>query len=122
MFLKFVFGQNAVYEICKILYDREDFGLHLEGCFLGISISDVRGLSNNIFFATVASLLGISGVAGKITIDAGSQLMATGTYEGNIVLPVLSSLFSLLSLSIIAFGAAIAPKPPPTEDVENELI
>ena len=78
--------------------------------------------SNNIFFATVASLLGISGVAGKITIDAGSQLMATGTYEGNIVLPVLSSLFSLLSLSIIAFGAAIAPKPPPTEDVENELI
>ena len=89
------------------------------------SILALTGLSsNNLLFATVGSLLGVSGVAGKTTIDAGHQLLSTGAYDGNIILPVLSSAFSLLSLGIIGAGAALAPKPPerPEDEEENSVI
>uniref|UniRef100_A0A7S0AY78 Uncharacterized protein n=1 Tax=Minutocellus polymorphus TaxID=265543 RepID=A0A7S0AY78_9STRA len=75
--------------------------------------------SNNLLFATVGSLLGVSGVAGKTTFDAGYQLLSTGAYDGNVILPVLSTAFSLLSLGIIGAGAALAPKPPERPDDEE---
>ena len=84
------------------------------------SVLALSGLSsNNLLFATVGSLLGISGVAGKTTFDAGYQLLSTGSYDGNVILPVLSSAFSLFSLGILGAGAALAPKPPERPEDEE---
>ena len=85
------------------------------------SVLALTGLnSNNLLFATVGSLLGVSGIAGKTTINAGYQLLSTGAYDGNVILPVLSSAFSLVSLGIIGVGAALAPKPPERPDDDEE--
>lgn len=84
------------------------------------SVLALSGLSsNNLLFATVGSLLGVSGVAGKTTFDAGYQLLSTGSYDGNAILPVLSSAFSLFSLGILGAGAALAPKPPERPEDEE---
>ena len=87
------------------------------------SVLALSGLSsNNLLFATVGSLLGVSGITGKTTIDAGYQLLSTGSYDGNVILPVLSSAFSLFSLGILGAGAALAPKPPERPDDDEEAV
>lgn len=73
--------------------------------------------SNDLLFAVVGALLGVAGVAGRVTVDAGYQLATTGGYEGNAVLPLFSSMFSVVSLAIVAQGAALAPKPEAEEAV-----
>mmetsp|Transcript_18951 Transcript_18951/g.42106 ORF Transcript_18951/g.42106 Transcript_18951/m.42106 type:complete len:438 (+) Transcript_18951:137-1450(+) len=84
------------------------------------SVLATTGLSsNNLLFTTIGSLLGVSGIAGKTTFDAGCQLASTGAYDGNIILPLLSSTFSLFSLGIIGVGAALAPKPPEEDGPEE---
>lgn len=78
--------------------------------------------TNQLLPAVVIVLLAISGLAGKITVDAGLELITTGAYRGNILLPLVSSVFSLFSLGVLAVGAALAPKTEaePSEE-EDEL-
>lgn len=77
------------------------------------SLLVVTGLSTNTLLPLVVGvLLSLSLVSGSVTYGAVTEVLRTGTYtSGNVLLPVVSSLFSLLSLAIIGQGVALAPKP-----------
>lgn len=85
----------------------------------------LSGLSTNkILPLTVAALLIVTALAGNVSFKAGYDIMTTGTYEGNLLLSLLSTAFSFTSLLILAQGVALAPKPPPenpqaVESIEN---
>jgi len=76
--------------------------------------------SNNLFFCTISLLLTTATLAGKITLDAAHQIVTNGSYDGNIALPFISSLFSVLCLAVLAQGVILAPSPP--EVLEDEEI
>jgi len=70
------------------------------------------GLSTNVLLPIVIVLLTIlSGLSGKVTIDALYELGTTGSYDGNVLFPLVSSVFSIFSLLILGQGIALAPKP-----------
>jgi len=80
----------------------------------------VTGLcTNNLLPVVVSGLFVVAGAAGKVTMDAGVELFTTGSYQGNVILPMLSSAFSFFSLGVLGVGAALAPKPEP--DVEPAI-
>uniref|UniRef100_A0A6V2MJ68 Uncharacterized protein n=1 Tax=Ditylum brightwellii TaxID=49249 RepID=A0A6V2MJ68_9STRA len=89
------------------------------------SILATTGLSTNALLPiTVVALLVVASLAGKTSLDAAVELVSTGSYEGNVLIPFISSVFSVFSLGILAQGAALAPKPPPEQlegpaDVES---
>jgi len=66
--------------------------------------------TNTVFPIIVASLILLSLWSMQTSIDAAIQILQTGMYNGNILLPVLSALFSIFSLAVIAVGVVIAPK------------
>lgn len=70
------------------------------------------GLSTNALLPLVIVFLTmLSGVSGTVTIDALYELGTTGRYDGNVLFPLVSSVFSILSLLILGQGIALAPKP-----------
>jgi len=66
--------------------------------------------TNTLLPIIVVVLLVVSALAGKITTDAFSELIVTGSYQGNAIFPILSTIFSIFSLGVLAVGAALAPK------------
>ena len=75
------------------------------------------GLSTNYLLPlTILVLTTLSGLSGKVTLDSLIEFWQTGSYQGNIVLPLLSSVFSFFSLLILGQGIALAPKPPSSPD------
>lgn len=72
--------------------------------------------TNQLLPITIVSLLSVSSIAGKTTFDALSSLIFTGSYDGPILLAVLSFLITLISLGIIIQGILLAPQPPQTAE------
>jgi hypothetical protein len=73
----------------------------------------VTGLSTNVLLPLIVALLLLASAAsGKLTLDFAWTLATTGDFNGPILLPILSSIFTLFSLLVIAQGAILAPKPP----------
>mmetsp|Transcript_1832 Transcript_1832/g.2521 ORF Transcript_1832/g.2521 Transcript_1832/m.2521 type:complete len:393 (+) Transcript_1832:235-1413(+) len=72
--------------------------------------------TNQLLPITIVSLLSISSIAGKTAFDALSSLIITGSYNGPILLAVLSFLITLISLGIIIQGILLAPQPPQTAE------
>jgi hypothetical protein len=65
----------------------------------------------------VVSLIAISIQSGITTFGAISQLMTTGSYEGNVIVVGGSCVVSLISLLVLGYGVALAPPPPKKEEV-----
>jgi len=81
----------------------------------------ISGLSTNALLpTTIAALLLLTAISGKESIDAVWSIVTTGTYDGPIVLVVLSLAFTIFSLAVLAQGAMLAPKSPQTADVVKE--
>jgi len=77
------------------------------------NILAITGLSTNtLFFMTIGGLLGASGIAGMGVVDAANQMIVNGSYDGNLFLLVVNTLFTTFSLAILAQGVLLAPKPP----------
>lgn len=72
--------------------------------------------TNSIFIGTVVSLIAISIQSGITTFGAISQLMTTGSYEGNVIVVGGSCVVSLISLLVLGYGVALAPPPPKKEE------
>ena len=71
------------------------------------------GLGTNVLFPLlVASLLLLSLRSGSVSVDAASQLLETGQFQGNALLVGASAVFSALSLMVLAQGVMLAPSPP----------
>ena len=74
------------------------------------------GLSTNvIFFSAIGSLLLGLGIAGKSTSAAVNEFVTTGSYDGNIAIPLVNLLFTTFCLAVLAQGVLLAPKPPEQE-------
>mmetsp|Transcript_12564 Transcript_12564/g.14411 ORF Transcript_12564/g.14411 Transcript_12564/m.14411 type:complete len:422 (+) Transcript_12564:134-1399(+) len=84
------------------------------------SIMVTSGLKTNALLPiTIALLLLSAGVAGKISVGVAYELITTGQYEGNIIVPILSAVFSIITLYIIGVGVALAPEPQKEEEREE---
>jgi hypothetical protein len=77
--------------------------------------------TNSLLLVVVVVLLVVSGLAGKTTLDSIVEWTTTGSYQGNAIIPVLSSLFSLFSLGVLGVGAALAPKPAASATTEEGI-
>ena len=76
------------------------------------SILAETGLSTNTLLPIIIFLLlGLSGTSLRISLDAAYQISQTGSYDGILILPIISSVVSLFVLAIIGQGVALAPKP-----------
>ena len=76
------------------------------------SVLAETGLSTNALLPiTISLLIGLSGTSLRVSLDAAVQIFQTGSYDGFVLFPIVSSLVSLFSLVIIGQGAALAPKP-----------
>eukprot|EP00547_Thalassionema_nitzschioides_P001187 CAMPEP_0194213888 /NCGR_PEP_ID=MMETSP0156-20130528/14771_1 /TAXON_ID=33649 /ORGANISM="Thalassionema nitzschioides, Strain L26-B" /LENGTH=365 /DNA_ID=CAMNT_0038942023 /DNA_START=197 /DNA_END=1294 /DNA_ORIENTATION=+ len=75
--------------------------------------------TNQLLPITIISLLSISTMAGKTSFDALSSLFFTGSYNGPILLSIMSLLVTLGSLGIIIQGIMLAPQHPQTAE-ENK--
>jgi len=83
------------------------------------SVLAMTGLSTNyLLFITVGTLLAAGGVGVTGVVDAWTQIISTGSYDGNLFFLVVNIVFTTFSLGILAQGAALAPKPP--DEVEEE--
>lgn len=81
------------------------------------SVLASTGLTTNALLPIViASLLLCSGLSISSSLASLNELLTTGTIDGPIIVPVLSSLFSVLTLLIIAQGAILAPKQAPSPE------
>ena len=77
----------------------------------------LTGLSTNALLPiTIGLLLILTGLSGKESVDAISSILTTNSYDGPIFLVILSLTFTIFSLTILAQGAMLAPKPPQTAD------
>lgn len=76
----------------------------------------MTGLSTNeLLPITIATLLASSAVSGKMSVDAISSVLTTGSYDGApLAVVALSLVFTVCSLALIVQGAMLAPKPPQT--------
>lgn len=75
------------------------------------------GLSTNALLPITIVLLLLSTVfSGRASLDALWSLATTGSFDGPILLALLSTCFTVLSLGILAQGALLAPKPPPAQE------
>lgn len=79
-------------------------------------LTKTRISTNQLLPITIISLLSISSMAGKMCFDALSSLFFTGSYNGPILLVMMSFLVTLASLGIIIQGILLAPKPPQTAE------
>lgn len=78
------------------------------------------GLSTNTLLPITITVLLLSSVlSGRATLDAIWSWSTTGSFEGPIVLTLLSTCFTVLSLGILAQGILLAPKPT-TQNKQNE--
>jgi len=75
--------------------------------------------TNQLLPLTILSLLSVSSVAGKMSWDAISSILHTGTYDGPILLAVLSFMITFVSLAIIVQGIMLAPEPPQTATAQT---
>ena len=81
------------------------------------SVLAETGLNTNALLPlTIVVLLLVSAISGKTTLDAILQILNTGSYDGFVLIPAVSSIFSVFSLLIVGQGIALAPKPPPAEE------
>ena len=77
----------------------------------------LTGLSTNALLPmTIGLLLALTGLSGKESVDAISSILTTNSYDGPIFLVILSLTFTVFSLTILAQGAMLAPKPPQTAE------
>ena len=79
-----------------------------------VVLSSTGQSTNNVLFGTVGLLLLLTGVSARTSFDAAYSLLTTGTYDGPILLAILSLAFTVSSLGIVAQGALLAPPPPET--------
>lgn len=76
----------------------------------------VSGITTNALLPLVVLvLLAASGLSLSSTAQSIQELLATGSIDGPILFPVLSALFSVFSLAIVAQGALLAPKQESTD-------
>mmetsp|Transcript_11998 Transcript_11998/g.18079 ORF Transcript_11998/g.18079 Transcript_11998/m.18079 type:complete len:382 (-) Transcript_11998:232-1377(-) len=93
--------------------------LFVPAIFLNVqTVLAETGLNTNALLPlTIILLLLVSAISGRTTFDAALQILNTGSYDGFLLVPAVSSIFSLFSLAIVGQGIALAPKPPPAEEV-----
>jgi len=72
--------------------------------------------TNTLFPIMIGGLLLAAGASFRTSGDAILEYATTGSYQGNFLLPVLSSLSSVILLSILAQGVLLAPKQPTSLD------
>jgi len=79
------------------------------------------GFSTNVLLQLVVAALLLTTIASAtLTVQAISSVLTTGSFDGPIIVPIISSAFTLLALGIILQGALLAPKPPvDADDVEG---
>jgi hypothetical protein len=75
------------------------------------------GLSTTALLPLViVFLLALAAASAKLSFDSAWSLASTGSFDGPIIFPVVSTTFTIFSLAVIAQGAILAPKPAkPTE-------
>eukprot|EP00525_Craspedostauros_australis_P000287 CAMPEP_0198129430 /NCGR_PEP_ID=MMETSP1442-20131203/51701_1 /TAXON_ID= /ORGANISM="Craspedostauros australis, Strain CCMP3328" /LENGTH=77 /DNA_ID=CAMNT_0043789817 /DNA_START=50 /DNA_END=283 /DNA_ORIENTATION=- len=66
----------------------------------------------------VVALLATTAASATSSYHAVMSLINTGSYDGPIVVALLSSLFTFFALGIIIQGALLAPKPPADADAD----
>ena len=72
----------------------------------------LTGLTTNLLLPLVIiALMATSGASLMSTFDSLWQVWTTGELDGPIIFPLMSAMFAMFSLGIIAKGAMLAPKP-----------
>lgn len=81
------------------------------------NILTLTGLSTNALLPiTIVFLLLSTVISGKASFDALWSLATTGSFDGPIILTLISTCFTVLSLGVLAQGALLAPKPPAAQE------
>ena len=81
------------------------------------------GLSTNqLLPVVILHILAAGGISTKISFDAAWSLFTTGSFDGPVLLPIASTLFTIFTLGVIAQGALLAPKPTITDEEQTEAI
>ena len=86
------------------------------------SIMVTPGLETNTLLPiTIAMFLLSTGVTGKISVGVAYKLITTGQYKENIIVPILSAVFSIITLYIIGMGVTLVPEPQKEEEREEAI-
>eukprot|EP00545_Synedropsis_sp_CCMP1620_P007441 CAMPEP_0119002896 /NCGR_PEP_ID=MMETSP1176-20130426/217_1 /TAXON_ID=265551 /ORGANISM="Synedropsis recta cf, Strain CCMP1620" /LENGTH=409 /DNA_ID=CAMNT_0006954433 /DNA_START=95 /DNA_END=1324 /DNA_ORIENTATION=+ len=78
--------------------------------------------TNQLLPLTIGTLLAVSGISGKMSVEAMTSIVTTGSYQGDAPLPVVAVSFviCIASLALIAQGVLLAPQPPATATNDEE--
>jgi hypothetical protein len=75
--------------------------------------------TNKLLPIVILHILAAGGISAKISWDAAWALWTTGSFDGPILLPIVSTMFTIFTLGVIGQGALLAPKPSSSIDDDD---